>query len=156
MRQVTIACVAFVAGLTGVAANAAPRQSSTQPRDQQATATSEAQEIYEAHFVKAAPGKLPELMDAYVNAPADPTASAPPLILRHVEGDDWDLLVLTAMGKEDKLTTAAPSAADMQFIQRTRPLRSMHTDTLTVGPAWSVTGRVSGATTRASTLACRG
>ncbi len=139
MRQVTIACVALVAGLAIAPANALAQQSSNEARSQQATATSDAQEIYQAHFVKAAPGKLPELIDAYVNAPADPGASAPPLILRHVEGDDWDLLVLTPLGKEDKFTAAAPSAAEMQFIQRTRPLRAMHNDTITVGPAWPVT-----------------
>lgn len=137
MKHVTIASAALLAALATVPATA--RTSGSQPRNQQATAVTDAQEVYHVHFVKAAPGKLPEMIDAYVNAPADPNASAPPLILRHVEGDDWDLLVLTPMGKEDKVTAGAPSTADMQFIQRTRPLRAMHTDTITVGPAWATT-----------------
>lgn len=138
MKHVLIACAALVAALLTLPApvHAQTSPSSNAPK---ATATAGAQEVYEAHFSKAAPGKLRELIDGYLNAPQDPSASAPPLILRHVEGDDWDLLVLTPYGKEDKFTAAMPSASEMQWIQRMRPLRAMHTDTLVVGPAWSET-----------------
>ncbi len=137
MKHVTIGSAALLVALAGIPATTAAQQSSNE-RGQQATSTTGAQEIYHAHFVKAAPGKLPELIDAYRNLPSDMTSSAPPLILRHVEGDDWDLLVLTPLGKEDKITAAGPSRADEQFFQRLRPLSAMHTDTITRGPAWSV------------------
>ncbi len=138
MRHLQIACALVVAALAGSPIPAAA-QAAKQANPPKAMATTGVQELYEAHFVKAAPGKMREMIDAYVNAPADPSASAPPLVLRHVEGDDWDLLVLTPYGKEDKMTLAPMSAAEQQWIARTRPLRATHTDTIVVGPAWSET-----------------
>jgi hypothetical protein len=135
MNQVAIA-VALTVGLAG-ASTPAFAQSSAQANRQQPSASAGTQELYHVHFAKAAPGKLREMIDGYLSAPADPNASAPPLVLRHVEGDDWDLLVLTPLGKEDKLTAAVPSAADQQFIQRMRPLRALHSDTFAIGPAWT-------------------
>ncbi|MGE5359157.1 MAG: hypothetical protein ACM3NQ_09070 [Bacteroidales bacterium] len=114
-------------------------QSSSQVKRQQPSVSTSNEELYHVLIVKAAPGKLRDMIDAYLNAPADPNASAPPLLLRHVEGDDWDLLVLTPLGKEDKLTLAAPSAAEQQFIQRVRPLAARHTDTFAAGPRWTDT-----------------
>jgi hypothetical protein len=96
-----------------------------------------AAELYHVHFVKAAPGKLVELIDGYVNAPADPEAPAPPVILRHREGDDWNLLVLQPLGKEATLRAVPPSAELQQFLTRTRGLRAMHSDTFAIGPPWT-------------------
>jgi hypothetical protein len=95
------------------------------------------QELYHVHFVKAAPGKLAELIDAYVAAPLEPPTAQPPVILRHVEGDDWQLLVIAPLGTEETLQVAAPSAAMQEFLTRTRPLRAQHTDTFAIGPAWA-------------------
>ena len=68
---------------------------SAQPAFAQA---SDAQELYHLHFVKAAPGKLADLIDVYQNAPV-PAGKQKPVILRHREGDDWDLLVVTPYGE---------------------------------------------------------
>jgi hypothetical protein len=95
-----------------------------------------AAELYHVHFVKAAPGKLVELIDAYVAAPPDPQSSAPPVILRHREGDDWNLLVLQAIGPEVTLRAVPPSAELQQFLTRTRGLRAQHNDTFAIGPPW--------------------
>lgn len=101
------------------------------------TAPAGGAELYHVHFVKAAPGKLVELIDAYVNAPADPQSSAPPVILRHREGDDWNLLVLEPLGAQVTLRAVPPSADLQQFLTRTRGLRAQHNDTFTIGPAWA-------------------
>jgi hypothetical protein len=93
-------------------------------------------ELYHVHFVKAAPGKLLEMIDAYLNSPPDPQASAPPVLLRHREGDDWNLLVLTPLGAEETLRAAPPPADLQQFQTRARPLRAQHNDTFAIGPAW--------------------
>ncbi len=132
MRQVTIAYAALVVGLSCSSLPAAAQTSGTR-----ASGTANAQELYEVHFVKAAPGKARELIDGYLTAPTDPNAAAPPLMLRHAEGDDWDLMVLTPLGKQDRLTSATPSASEMQFIERMRPLRAMHSDTIAIGSPWS-------------------
>lgn len=94
-------------------------------------------ELYHVHFVKAAPGKLVELIDAYVNAPADPQAPAPPVILRHREGDDWNLLVVRPLGAEATLRAVPPTAELQQFLTRTRGLRALHNDTFAIGPPWA-------------------
>jgi hypothetical protein len=94
-------------------------------------------ELYHVHFVKAAPGKLMELIDAYVSAPPDPPSAPPPLILRHREGDDWNLLVVASLGPEITLKAAPPSADVQQFSTRARPLRAQHNDTFAIGPPWA-------------------
>jgi hypothetical protein len=97
-----------------------------------------AAELYHVHFVKAAPGKLLEMVEAYVNAPRDPQSPAPPVILRHRQGDDWNLMVLRPLGAEATLRAAAPPPAELQqFLTRTRPLRAQHNDTFAIGPPWS-------------------
>jgi hypothetical protein len=93
-------------------------------------------ELYHVHFVKAAPGKLLELIDSYASAPQDPESSAPPVILRHREGDDWNLLVLRPVGPEVTLRAVPPSAELQQFLTKTRGLRAQHNDTFAIGPPW--------------------
>jgi hypothetical protein len=94
-------------------------------------------ELYHVHFVKAAPGKLVEMIDAYVNAPADPQAPGPPVILRHREGDDWNLMVLRPVGAEMTLRASPPPADLQQFLTKTRGLRGQHNDTIAIGPPWA-------------------
>ncbi len=137
MHARTIACSALTALLV---AAAAPAQTSQPPTPQAPAASSQpglpAQELYHFHFTKAAPGKLNELIDAYKQAPVAAGEPGPPLILRHLQGDDWDLLVLTPLGKEETLTPSA-SAEEQASIQRMRGLRAQHGDTFTSGPAWA-------------------
>jgi hypothetical protein len=93
-------------------------------------------ELYHVHFVKAAPAKLVELIDAYASAPQDPQSSGPPVILRHREGDDWNLLVIRPIGPEITIRAVPPSAELQQFLTRTRGLRAQHNDTFAIGPPW--------------------
>ena len=93
-------------------------------------------ELYHFHFTKAAPGKVNELIDAYKQAPVAPGNPGPPLILRHLQGADWDLLVLAPLGKDETLTPTA-SAEEQKFYQRLRGLSAQHGDTFTSGPPWN-------------------
>jgi hypothetical protein len=55
--------------------------------------------LYRAQLVQAAPGKLPELIDAYkysILHMAD--GEEAPLWMRHSQGDHWDLFILWPMG----------------------------------------------------------
>jgi len=137
MHVRTLTCSALTALLF---AAAAPAQTSQPAAPQPPAASSQpgipAQELYHFHFTKAAPGKLNELIDAYKQAPVAAGEPGPPLILRHLQGDDWDLLVLTPLGKEETLRPSA-SAEEQASIQRMRGLRAQHGDTFTSGPAWA-------------------
>lgn len=56
--------------------------------------------LYRAEFVQAAPGRLLELIDAYRGRmPAYDAAQEPrPILMRHSQGDQWDLLLLVPLG----------------------------------------------------------
>lgn len=97
---------------------------------------SSAQELYHAHFVKAALGKLNDLIAAYTSAPVPP-GEQKPIILRHREGDDWDLLVLTPFGKGES-TVSANVPADIQAqYAKIRASSERHTDSFVAGPPWA-------------------
>jgi hypothetical protein len=83
------------------------------------------------HFTKAAPGQAAELLK--IISVQDPKAPMPGhfLVLRHLEGDDWDLAVIEHLGTSTTLDAATfpppgPAAS----------LRAWHNDTYTAGPAW--------------------
>ncbi len=116
------------------------QQPAQTPAPQPAAAPAPALELYHIHFVKAAPGKLLELIDTYKNGPA-PAADEPqvtPIILRHRDGDEWDLVVITPLGKQTTISAAAPSQATMDYYSRVGPLSDWHNDTFVVGPSWAV------------------
>lgn len=52
--------------------------------------------VYQARFVRAAPGRLLELLDAIgTRRPVYEAAGEhPPIVLRHAQGDQWDLMLL--------------------------------------------------------------
>ena len=93
-------------------------------------------EIYRVHFFKAAPGKLPDLIDAYKNYPAPDASSPRPLVFRHSEGADWDLLVIYPLGAQASLNAnpAPPSDAMKSFRDRVMADYSWHVDTYAGGP----------------------
>jgi hypothetical protein len=94
-------------------------------------------ELYHIHVSKAAPGKLPQLIEAYQNAPA-PDEGEPqvtPIILRHRQGGEWDLMVITPLGKEETITADPPPAPVQESNQQRGPLATWHGDTFVVGPS---------------------
>ena len=131
-RLAVCVLVAFAFAHPGIATGA---PQAGQPAAAQGEAS--AQELYHVHFVKAAPGKLTELISVYQESPVPAGEPGPPLVFRHMQGDDWDLLVLTPLGKEETLSPGAPSAELQRWMDWTRPLRSQHGDTFTAGPPWS-------------------
>lgn len=61
-------------------------------------------ELYRIAWLRAAPGKLLELIDI-VRGPKNTSGEAdsnPPLILRHSQGDQWDLMVILPVGSYSK------------------------------------------------------
>src|SRR5512140_918542 len=56
--------------------------------------------LYKTTFVRAAPGKLLELIELYKERMAviEKSGDARPLWWRHTQGDQWDLMLLTPMG----------------------------------------------------------
>ena len=125
----------FVAALLLTATISVAQQPAQQPQQQ-----APALELYHIHISKAAPGKLPQLIEAYQNAPA-PEAGQPqvtPIILRHREGAEWDLITITPLGKQITLTASAPPQGLMDYFTRLGPLSDWHSDTFVTGPAWAV------------------
>jgi hypothetical protein len=97
-------------------------------------------ELYHIPISKAAPGKLPQLIEAYKSEPA-PAADEPqvtPIILRHRDGDEWDLVTITPLGKQVTLSASAPPQATLDYYQRLAPLSDWHNDTFVLGPSWAV------------------
>lgn len=56
--------------------------------------------LYRAEFVQAAPGRLLELIDLYQGRRTayDAAGEPRPLVVRHSQGDRWDLLLLVPLG----------------------------------------------------------
>ena len=91
-------------------------------------------EVYRIHFFKAGPGKLKDLIDAYMTMPPAP-AGHESMIFRHQSGDDWDLLVVYPQGEQAHVD-ANPSYTDAQLKLRARVMGDYiwHTDTYVTGP----------------------
>lgn len=105
--------------------------SAQQPSAAGSPAASKGTDIYQVYFVKAAPGKAPELLNALKNPPADTVMPTHALILRHLEGDDWDFAVIQHVGAKATIEpSATPFAAE-------RELRAWHFDTYVQGPSWA-------------------
>ncbi len=62
----------------------------------QQTAPADRQELYRFVMIQAAPGKLPDLLTLYRQRAAVITAGGDelPVLVRHSQGDRWDLLVI--------------------------------------------------------------
>jgi hypothetical protein len=69
-------------------------------------------ELYRVHFFKAAPGRLPDLIEAYRNYPAPDAATPRPMVFRHLEGDDWDLMVIYPLGAQASMTANPAPLSD--------------------------------------------
>jgi hypothetical protein len=60
----------------------------------------EAQSLYKITMVRAAPGRLPDLIEMYRDRMAvyDASGDERPLWMRHTQGDQWDLLLIFPLG----------------------------------------------------------
>ena len=85
---------------------------SVSAQNPQPAAPAQATDVYHVMFVKAAPGQTATLESALRTQNAAGGVPDHKLILRHIEGADWDYLVLQHMGPSASVTTApAPIVA---------------------------------------------
>jgi hypothetical protein len=126
-----IMAVAFVSAVLLVSLTIAQQQA--QP----------AAELYHIHVVKAAPGKLPQLLNEYRNSPAPPQGQPQvhPIILRHNQGSEWDFVVITPRGRQTTISAEPLPQAVQAYNQRLQALTDWHGDTFAVGPAWATVQR---------------
>ena len=103
--------------------------------------------LYKTTFVRAAPGKLLDLIALYKIRMAvyDAAGDARPLWWRHTQGDQWDLMLLTPMGSyteyyaKDRLArrTKAQEAAAVpqkEFLRQLNACSSWKEDVFVLGP----------------------
>jgi hypothetical protein len=104
-------------------------------------------DLYKATFVRAAPGKLLELIDLYKSRMAvmDAAGDERPLWWRHMEGDQWDLMLLFPMrsytdyytkervSRREKAASASPLSA-AEFNRKLGECIAWHEDVFVMGP----------------------
>jgi hypothetical protein len=101
--------------------------------------------LYKTTFVRAAPGKLQDLIALYKSRwpVLDATGEERPLWWRHTNGDQWDLMLLTPMGSyaeyfaKDRLDRRK-SAAEAEFQAKLNVCSSWREDLFVFGPPLAV------------------
>src|SRR5262245_50380370 len=91
-----------LASMSLVAAAALGQQAATVPASAPRT------DLYAVYFVKAAPGKSAELLNSIKQPGTDTPMPTHSLILKHVDGDDWDFVVVEHLGPKFTLDAATP------------------------------------------------
>ena len=103
--------------------------------------------LYKATFVRAAPGKILELIDLYKSrlAVMDAAGDEKPLGWRHMEGDQWDLMLLVPMGsyadyyakdrvaRREKAAAASP-LSQKEYLAKLEACTSWREDVFVMGP----------------------
>ncbi len=103
--------------------------------------------LYKTTFVRAAPGKLLDLIALYKDrlAVVEAAGDARPFWWRHTQGDQWDLMILTPMGsyadyyaegriaRRDKAAAAAGTSG-AEFARRSDACASWKEDVFVYGP----------------------
>ena len=95
-------------------------------------------DLYHVHFVKAALGKTTDLLNSIKAPTPDSPMPTHALILRHLEGDEWDFAVIEHLGTRSTLE-ASGNPRDAE-----RELRAWHSDTYAQGPPWAEFARAMG------------
>lgn len=127
MKNRALVSLALTASLlVAGAALAQPAPSNAGP------ASSARTDLYAVYFVKAAPGKATELLNAIKTPGTDTPMPTHSLILRHVDGDDWDYAVIEHLGPKFTLDASTPIGGGVE-----RELRAWHYDTYAQGPSWA-------------------
>ena len=96
--------------------------------------------LYNARFVQAAPGKLLELIDLYKKQASTHAVAGDeaPLIIRHTQGDKWDLMLLLPVGSYAEYYKADRAAKRTQaaqpFAARLKELIAWQEDLYVNGP----------------------
>ncbi len=101
--------------------------------------------LYKFVMVRGAPGRLLELIDTYHNAGPSYEAAgdAPPFIMRHSQGDQWDLLLIYPLGPSlaeyyapERVSRRAAADASFQEESETKleSLIAWQEDVIVAGP----------------------
>ena len=96
--------------------------------------------LYNARFVQAAPGRLLELIDTFKKQSSAWAAAGDeaPLIIRHTQGDKWDLMLLMPVGSYPDYFAAGRMAkrqqAEQTFAARLKELIAWQEDLYVNGP----------------------
>ena len=98
--------------------------------------------LYRVTTLRAEPGKLSELIDfltaqrktAHSGEPAGERVAHTPIIMRHSQGDQWDLLVMFPMGNYQNYYGAGLDARVAQFQARLDSLSAFREDLFAYGP----------------------
>ena len=103
--------------------------------------------LYRTHFIRAAPGEILELVDVIQERMSfyDAAGEHAPFVMRHAQGDHWDLQIMYPMGSfvdyystsrvERRETAAAASGVtEDQFQRRMRARTSWQEELYVLGP----------------------
>ncbi len=117
--------------------------------------SSEQSYLYRATFVRAAPGKLLDLIDLFKNRMSvyDASGDKRPFWWRHTQGDQWDLMMLYPMesyaeyyskGRITRRTQAQSSSplSHTEFKKKFQEYSSWHEDILVKGPQLNIVENV--------------
>ena len=118
---------------------------SAAPSPDVAPPTSAGDYLYRATFVRAAPGKLLDLIDLYKKwLPVHSSlADGQPFWWRHTQGDQWDLMLLFPMGSYSEFYSIkrveSRNRADIpltkkMFLKKFREFSAWHEDIFVLGP----------------------
>jgi len=110
-------------------------------------APAETSYLYRTHFVQAAPGALLELIDLLKDRRAvyEAAGEQAPFMMRHSQGDQWDIMLLHPMGSFESYYAAdrvarreqaarASGMGEAQFQNRLRQLAAWQEDLYVLGP----------------------
>ena len=132
MKKVIVVLLATVA-ITSAAWAQSPSPAGTASAAATAAASPAARtDVYHVHFAKAAVGKAAELGEVLKKQGPDATMPGHFIVLRHMDGDDWDYCVIEHLGTKATIDAVRPAVPASQMA-----LGASHTDTFVNGPAWS-------------------
>lgn len=105
--------------------------------------------LYKVTTVRAEPGQFSELLDWIADVKASPffkeAGTPPPLIMRHSQGDHWDLLKITPMeswiayhSKSASQKRAKAARAHAETLKAGYDLVAFEEDVFAYGPPWDV------------------
>lgn len=86
----------------------------------------EGDQLYRVTTVRAAVGSLPDLLDSIASRR---TGERPPLVMRHSQGDHWDLMIVAAV---DRYSVLAPG-----LLAPSSELIAFEEDHYAYGPSWA-------------------
>lgn len=85
----------------------------------------EGDQLYRVSTVRAAPGSFPQLLEQIASLNS---SKRPPLVMRHSQGDQWDLLIIEAI--------KPPEAMIASFLAQLDTLVAFEEDHFAYGPPW--------------------